>query len=541
MITTLKKIFFIVVMSFVNLSFASTHQLELTVSGLHDGQINIIQNNSVLFSGDSFHLDIVPNSDLYIYAFLLDSSNEASSLQSSNTITRSGRRVSLPKVNHWYELDDNLGTETLVVIGSLNKLKVSTITKSVKSKDWNALANDKTTVNVFNIRHLDKEIMTRGIEVIKSNPDTSKEVDTTNLSKEIITEINKYVKRDKPDAATIRKLINASSKMALQQTRGYKDIHLFKRAAPSVVLIRAKNSLGTGFVISKEGEIVTNHHVINGSSIVDVAFIPRRGSRLTEDSYFKAKVLKINGEADLALIKLIKKPKDLNPIEFSINDDIVVGQDVHAIGHPAGGLDWTYTQGIISQLRFDKKWRSKDARHAVKMIIQTQTPINFGNSGGPLLNDRGRLVGVNTFKDKDYTSANYAVSVDDVKAFVKQKGDVDLKKTLEAEYSEQLKMKVLFVDIYDIDKDKLEDIVVHIDQNDNGKMDMIMVIYANKKKGIMAVFYDNEDGKWNEKVVDSDGNGVPDLHFYDTDGDGKVDKKGYDEDEDGKVDRYEKM
>jgi S1-C subfamily serine protease len=89
----------------------------------------------------------------------------------------------------------------------------------------------------------------------------------------------------------------------------------------------------------------------------------------------------------------INPPK---PIDLADEKDIAVGADVNAIGHPEN-LRWSYTKGIISQIRNGFAWsdESKIKHHAD--VIQTQTPINPGNSGGPVLSDDGKLIGVNTF------------------------------------------------------------------------------------------------------------------------------------------------
>ena len=94
-----------------------------------------------------------------------------------------------------------------------------------------------------------------------------------------------------------------------------------------------------------------------------------------------------------------------------------VGADVHAIGHPAGEA-WTYTKGIVSQIRPGYEWQPKASVKHVADVIQTQTPINPGNSGGPLISDDGRLIGVNSFK-KDGEALNFAVSIGEVEKFLK--------------------------------------------------------------------------------------------------------------------------
>jgi hypothetical protein len=100
---------------------------------------------------------------------------------------------------------------------------------------------------------------------------------------------------------------------------------------------------------------------------------------------------------------------------------LTVGSDVNAIGHPKGEA-WTFTRGVISQIRQAYKWKTADGLEHVATVIQTQTPINPGNSGGPLISTEGKLIGVNTFKS-DGEGLNYAVSVNEVRRLLTARTD----------------------------------------------------------------------------------------------------------------------
>ncbi len=155
---------------------------------------------------------------------------------------------------------------------------------------------------------------------------------------------------------------------------------------------------GSGFVINKDGQIVTNYHVVEGAlkegttemlktAEINVIF---SGS---EDE-FPAKVVGANSSYDLALLELENSrnlPKDITPIPIANSDEIKVGQKVIAIGNPFG-LESTVTTGIVSAVGRDVP---SVGRLNVPMI-QTDAAINPGNSGGPLLNSSGKLVGINT-------------------------------------------------------------------------------------------------------------------------------------------------
>jgi hypothetical protein len=98
-----------------------------------------------------------------------------------------------------------------------------------------------------------------------------------------------------------------------------------------------------------------------------------------------------------------------------------VGQDVHAIGHPQGEV-WTYTRGIVSQIRANYEWKTEEGITHRANIIQTQTPINPGNSGGPLLDENARVIGINSFRHRSGEGLNYAVSVDTINDFLSRQG-----------------------------------------------------------------------------------------------------------------------
>jgi S1-C subfamily serine protease len=184
-------------------------------------------------------------------------------------------------------------------------------------------------------------------------------------------------------------------------------------------LVVTKDGLGSGSLLSATGDVLTNYHVVRGYSTVTVIFKPdREGTAPNRDDVRVGQVIKFDEVRDLALIKVVDVPPGRTPIRLGNTDEITVGADVHAIGHPTGEA-WTYTTGIISQYRTAYKWKNggEDVQHTAD-VIQTQTPINPGNSGGPLITDAGTLIGVNSFKTTNGEGLNFAVSVDDVKRFL---------------------------------------------------------------------------------------------------------------------------
>jgi 2-alkenal reductase len=163
---------------------------------------------------------------------------------------------------------------------------------------------------------------------------------------------------------------------------------LYVQVLPGVVSIRTGNSLGSGFVFDSEGHIITNQHVVEGSSEVEVSFA----------SGFKAygTVIGSDVDADIAVIKVDAPADQLHPLAIGDSSTLNVGEQVVAIGNPFD-LTGTMTLGIVSGLgRTQFAHPSPNGGFfSTADIIQTDAAINPGNSGGPLLNLKGEVVGIN--------------------------------------------------------------------------------------------------------------------------------------------------
>jgi len=157
---------------------------------------------------------------------------------------------------------------------------------------------------------------------------------------------------------------------------------IFNRTGDSVVYINTESSQGSGFVYSENGYVVTNQHVVEDQSSIEVSFTD--GETLTAD------IVGSDPYTDLAVLKVDRS--GLKPLNISDSEEVRVGQTAIAIGNPFG-LESSMTQGIISQ-----KGRSiaVEGGFSIRNVIQTDASINPGNSGGPLLNREGEVVGVNT-------------------------------------------------------------------------------------------------------------------------------------------------
>ena len=127
-------------------------------------------------------------------------------------------------------------------------------------------------------------------------------------------------------------------------------------------------------------------------------------------------MIKFDETRDLALLKVLDADINFNFIQVSL---VVpkIGSNAHAIGHPKGE-EWSYSKGYIAQRNQNYIWHYKDGSKMVGDTYQIQNPISKGNSGGPLLNDSGNLIGINTFITKDDEALSYSISVKDIIEFL---------------------------------------------------------------------------------------------------------------------------
>jgi S1-C subfamily serine protease len=147
---------------------------------------------------------------------------------------------------------------------------------------------------------------------------------------------------------------------------------------------QSSSGTASGFVIDKQGHILTNYHVIEGADAIQVT--------LFDGSTHKARLIGQDASNDVAVVQIQTSSDRLFPISLGDSSHLLVGQKVLALGNPFG-LERTLTTGIISSL--DRSIRAKNGR-MIKGIIQTDAAVNPGNSGGPLLNSRGQVIGMNT-------------------------------------------------------------------------------------------------------------------------------------------------
>lgn len=195
---------------------------------------------------------------------------------------------------------------------------------------------------------------------------------------------------------------------------------LFKRVSPSVVFIsavsidpfkvinRVKTVIGSGFIIGKDGLVLTNSHVVFGRSVIIVT--------LDDGSKAVAKVLGADPVFDLAVLQIPAPPEGHLGANLGDSDTVQIGEEVLAIGNPMG-LEQTLTRGIVSGVN---RILPESTLSMTLPLIQTDAAINLGNSGGPLVNLCGEVIGINSSILADAQNIGFAVPINIAKQAIPQ-------------------------------------------------------------------------------------------------------------------------
>jgi S1-C subfamily serine protease len=205
----------------------------------------------------------------------------------------------------------------------------------------------------------------------------------------------------------VQNQIDEINNLILDESKSLSLMEIFEKAEPGVVrvnTIRNQTSdtggVGSGFVFDKMGHIITNAHVIDGSTKTVVTFLDGRS--------YNAEIIGMDEYTDIGVIKVNADLKLLNPLSLGDSSNLNVGEPIAAIGNPFG-LSGSMTSGIVSQMG---RLLPSGSGYSIPDVIQTDAAINPGNSGGPLLNMRGNIVGINTAIQSttgEFTGVGFAV------------------------------------------------------------------------------------------------------------------------------------
>ena len=409
--------------------------------------------------------------------------------------------------------------------------------------------------NAFDIRNVNNaKVMSKASYAV--NDTNLIDIESAEILLENISKLNEALKIKEEE------IIKNNKNRSQPKFKGAEDI--YDDFSESVVFIgNRKNKriqgVGSGFVINNKGklQIVTNWHVIDGADQLNVWVKPKN---MVDESYliskvesFNANLIKVNKTKDLAMLEVENLPIRLKPITYGKFNKIRPGQTSFAIGHPEGLL-WTFTSGMISQVRPNYNWKYEGSRHAAN-VIQTQAAINPGNSGGPLFNKNKELIGLNTFTSEG-ENLNFAIAINDVIDFInekpkplkKKKSKYIQKKDKGNTWIKKKKKKKSEKGTVDLSNAR------EVDLNENGTIDAWLVdennngiyerAYADKNEdGIIEIVAidKNEDNNFEVILFDTNNNGDPDEAEIDEDEDGVTDVIAYDYNEDGEWDKFKNV
>lgn len=179
----------------------------------------------------------------------------------------------------------------------------------------------------------------------------------------------------------------------------------------SVVIVRTDVSQGSGFIITSDGYIVTNEHIMKGAT--------KAGIVTYDGQLHQVALVGKNAVMDIALLKI---DGTYSPLELANSDDVNVGEKVIAIGSPYG-LQFSVTEGIVSNIK-------QLGENGIKAYIQTDAPLNPGNSGGPLIDTSGKVIGINNFKIGAGESLGFALESNYIRQTVNSISQTALEKNL---------------------------------------------------------------------------------------------------------------
>ena len=200
----------------------------------------------------------------------------------------------------------------------------------------------------------------------------------------------------------------------IERSYEYSLVDIFEKSEESVVQVNvlrggSDGGMGSGFVYSEEGYIITNQHVVKDAKKVTVTFL--------DGEAYIGDVIGTDPDLDIAVVKVSPSNTYLQPITIGDSSELKVGEKIAAIGNPFG-LSGSMTSGIVSQIG---RLLPQESGYSIPDVIQTDAAINPGNSGGPLINMKGEVVGINTAIQSitgEFSGIGFAVPSNTVKKIV---------------------------------------------------------------------------------------------------------------------------
>ena len=344
-------------------------KVDFEVMGEHNGNTYSLDSEDVVFSGDSIGFQF-SSSIGEKFEILYETKDGAKQKLFSGYLEKE-KIYNYPAENKYLKLDNQAGIETFILNSS-----------------------DKSTK--FSLNHLSKSI-------------DSKKISQTLLDTSAYSSLDNREYVDYSKMKTI--------------ARGEKEKTIWKMLQNATVIVKCsngdKNNIGAGAIIENGKYVLTNWHVVEiDENNVYIAFKPKLGNKPSKNSYYKAEVIKKDIVKDLALLKLddsVTQNKNIQSLQLAKEDSLEVGEDIFNMGHPVGYF-YTPGSGMIKNISNDYSW----SNHEAEYIIQHSIPSSSGSSGGPVVNAKLELLGINAFSNTQGQNLNFAISVVDIKSFLNE-------------------------------------------------------------------------------------------------------------------------
>lgn len=283
---------------------------------------------------------------------------------------------------------------------------------------------------------------------------------------------------------------------------------LFSKCAQGVVLIISHDlsKIGAGSIIDKTGFILTSWHLVkNVRHFLVWAYNSDIGqvSDLSPAQHIKAEVVSKDEERDLALLKMESVQDGMRLLTLGNERTINITQDVFTIGHPEQYL-WSFSKGVISQIRSNYTW-SIDKYNFSSDIIQTQTPVSPGNSGGPVFNYAGNLIGIHSHRSIK-SGVNFAISVKEIRAFLNELPELDQMQFTSALWPSRSIPP--YLKYFDNNGDGVPD-MLGLDTNHDNTLDVYIYDSNNDNFYDYYIFDENHDGIYDKVGIDNNMDGIP--------------------------------
>jgi hypothetical protein len=305
------------------------------------------------------------------------------------------------------------------------------------------------------------------------------------------------------------------------QAQNAEETALYEAVTPSIVLLVTDGGLGSGFLVDEQGDVLTNWHLVRGFTDVAVVFKPARNAAQTaRNEIVRGRVVRVDEVSDLALVRLAAVPEGRSPLALGNVRDISVGTNVQAIGHPSTDT-WTYSRGVISQHRQGFEWSAGEkGREYHADVILTQMPASSSNTGEPLMNGAGAVLGINSFWNNSAEARSVAVSVGEVRVFLSRQDDRLVKTSVASAGEAGTAARCEGKEVYQGRTMANDGLMVAFDMRCTGHVDLEIVMPDDQSKPALLRADRNLDGKPDILMLDLQRRGQWDISFWDSNFDG---------------------